>query len=80
MLNPELALTNQDYADLYMRYLGTLRTLGELASRCGMAEVCLKDEVEAVADDAEAFLDGCVKIIRHEGTSGFTLDVVRHGG
>lgn len=79
MLNPELARTNHDYADLCMRYLGTLKVLGELASRCDMAEVCLKDEVEAVADDAEAFLYGRVKIIRHEGTSGFTLDVVQRG-
>lgn len=66
-------MLDRDYRELYMRYLGTLRVLGELASRCDKSEVCMTEEVEACMDDAKEFLAPHVKITPYEHF-GFNME------
>ena len=67
-------LENAAFRELYMRYLGTLRVLGELASRADMAEVCMGDECNAVLRDAQAYLKPRVTVKAYEGTAGWALE------
>jgi hypothetical protein len=70
---PEALGTPVDPTELYMKYLDTLRVLGELASRADMAEVCMADECNAVYSDAAAFLNGRVKLRGFE-THGWAVE------
>lgn len=70
------ALEDDDYRELYLRYLGTVKLLGELASRCDKSEVCMAEEVEACMDDAKEFLAPHITIIPHEHF-GFRMEVAQ---
>jgi hypothetical protein len=65
---------DREYSELYLRYLGTLKVLGELASRCDKSEVCMTEEVEACMDDAKEFLAPHLHIHPYEHF-GFYMDV-----
>lgn len=62
-----------EYGELCLRYLGTLKVLGELASRCDKSEVCMTEEVDACMDDAKEFLAPIIRIKPHEHF-GFTME------
>ena len=64
---------DNDYSELYLRYLGTLKVLGELASRCNKSEVCMTEEVEACMEDAKEFLAPHIVITPHPHF-GFRMD------
>jgi len=62
-----------DPGELYLRYLGTLKVLGELASRCDKSEVGMTEEVDACMDDAKEFLAPHLLIKPHEHF-GFSME------
>ncbi len=68
------ALEDPAYRELYMKYLGTLRLLGEVLSRSDQAELCMAEEAEACIEDAREFLGPEVKLVTFEG-GGFYLDL-----
>jgi len=67
------AVEDHDYIELYLRYLGTLKVLGELASRCDKSEVCMTEEVNACMEDAKEFLAPHILIKPHEHF-GFSME------
>jgi len=73
VIDEKLLVKSKPYRDLYMGYLGTLKVLGELASRTDPAERCMEDEIVACKEDAREFLAPRVKIITYEH-SGFYLE------
>jgi hypothetical protein len=66
--NPE-AFNNLDYRKLYMKYLGTLRVLGTLATLADDAtREAMAEELDGVFSDASTYLAGHVRMIRrHDG-------------
>lgn len=75
-INSARALEDPDYAELYLKYLGTLKVLGKLASRTDAAEHCMNEEIVACTEDAREFLAPHITISTHEH-GGFTMDVAR---
>ncbi len=72
-INTLKVVEDQEYSELYLKYLGTLKVLGELASRCDKSEVCMTEEVEACMDDAKQFLAPHILIKPHEHF-GFSME------
>ncbi|MFA6132376.1 MAG: hypothetical protein WC869_00015 [Phycisphaerae bacterium] len=81
MIDENLVMTNLAYRELYMKYLGTLRVLGTLASQCKTYEVGYErqEEVEAVMDDASNFLRGRVELVPSK-PMGFFLNIMEPNG
>jgi hypothetical protein len=75
-INSARALEDPEYAELYMKYLGTLKVLGELASRCDKSEVGMTEEVDACMDDAKEFLAPHITITPHSHF-GFRMETTR---
>lgn len=73
VINSLKAAKDRDYAELYLKYLGTLKVLGELASRCDKSEVDMTEEVDACMDDAKEFLAPNIKITPYEHF-GFAME------
>ncbi len=73
VINSLKAVKDRDYTELYLKYLGTLKVLGELASRCDKSEVGMTEEVDACMDDAKEFLAPTIRIQPYEHF-GFTIE------
>ena len=76
VINSLKVVEDREYSELYLRYLGTLKVLGELASRCDKSEVCMTEEVNACMDDATEFLAPHIHVSPYEHF-GFSMETAR---